>query len=164
MRPPSGPVLPLLAAGGLSCAIVVAGYANGGPAPAAQRPPRTAHALPSPAASGPPVPMARIAAVLGCRAEIIVDAQELREGGCTTGAGAFRILTFSSDAKKRAWLTEAQAYGGTYLVGTRWSVTGPSPSALAPLRAALGGTVETGDGHGHTAARHGRAPGQDRSS
>ncbi|MFH8346435.1 hypothetical protein [Streptomyces sp. NPDC018045] len=149
MRLPSGPALPLLAAGGLSCAIVVTGHVNGGPAPAARHP---AHAAPSPGAAatpGPPASMARIAAALGCRADVIIDAQELREGGCTTGAGVFRILTFSSDAKKRAWLTEAKAYGGTYLVGTRWSVTGPSRSALAPLQATLGGAVESGGGHGH---------------
>ncbi|KAA6212580.1 hypothetical protein CP973_24710 [Streptomyces albofaciens JCM 4342] len=154
MRFPSGPGLLLVAAGGLSCAIVVTGYANGGPAPAAPRP---AHAAPSPGVTGPPVSLARIAAALGCRAEVIVDAQEIREGGCTTGAGTFRLLTFSSDAKKRAWLTEAQAYGGTYLVGTRWSVTGPSRSALAPLRAALGGSLETGGGHGRPSG-HDHAP------
>ncbi|WP_050514669.1 hypothetical protein [Streptomyces rimosus] len=157
MRLPSGPVLSLVGAGGLSCAIVVAGYVNGGPAPASRHSPLPAHAAPSPGVTGPPVSMARIAAALGCRAEVIVDAQELREGGCTTRAGTFRMLTFSSDANKRAWLTEAQAYGGTYLVGTRWSVTGPSRSALAPLRAALGGAVETGGGHGRSSP-HDHAP------
>ncbi|MFD7662686.1 hypothetical protein [Streptomyces sp. NPDC059788] len=150
MRLLSGPALPLFVAGGLSCAIVVTGYADGGPAPAAQRPPHSAHATPSRAAAGPPASMARIAAALGCRADVIVEAQELREGGCTTGAGVFRILTFSSDGNKRAWLTEARAYGGTYLVGTRWSVTGPSRSALLPLRDSLGGTLESGTGHGHS--------------
>ncbi|MFI2238354.1 hypothetical protein [Streptomyces chrestomyceticus] len=147
MRFPSGPALPLLAAGGLSCAIVVVGYAHGAPVPAS---PPTRHTAPSPGPAGPPASMARIAAALGCRADIILDAQELREGGCTTRAGVFRILTFSSDAKKRAWLTEAQAYGGSYLVGTRWSVTGPSRNALLPLRNSLGGTVESGAGHGHS--------------
>lgn len=150
MKLSPGPLPPLLVAGGLSCAIVVAGYANGGPAPDGRRSPPAAHAAPSPAAPGAPASMARIATALGCRAEVIVDAQELREGGCTTGRGVFRILTFSSDSKKRAWLTEAQAYGGTYLVGTRWSVTGPSPSALVPLRDRLGGTIETGGAHGHS--------------
>ncbi|OKH99144.1 hypothetical protein A6A06_26570 [Streptomyces sp. CB02923] len=160
MRFPSGPTLPLLAAGALSCAIVVTGYANGGPAPPAQPARHTAPTAPPPHPPGPsttspaqpaqPASMARIASALGCRADVIIEAQELREGGCTTGAGVFRILTFSSDGKKRAWLTEAQAYGGTYLVGTRWSVTGPSRSALLPLRRALGGTIESGTGHGHT--------------
>ncbi|MFI0259701.1 hypothetical protein ACH4OW_11795 [Streptomyces sp. NPDC017056] len=148
MKLPSGPLLPLLVAGGLSCTIVVAGYANGGgPAPDGRRSPPAA---PSPAAPGAPASMARIASALGCRADVIVDARELREGGCTTGRGVFRILTFSSDSKKRAWLTEAQAYGGTYLVGTRWSVTGPTAAALFPLRDRLGGTIETGGAHGHS--------------
>ncbi|MEF3114692.1 hypothetical protein [Streptomyces chrestomyceticus] len=153
MRFPSGPALPLLAAGGLSCAIVVAGYAGSAPGPTPQptrQSTHTGHPAPSPDPAGPPASMARIAAALGCRADIILDARELREGGCTTRAGVFRILTFSSDAKKRAWLTEAQAYGGSYLVGTRWSVTGPSPNALSPLRNSLGGTVESGAGHGHS--------------
>ncbi|MEU7151387.1 hypothetical protein AB0B15_25685 [Streptomyces sp. NPDC045456] len=156
MRSLSGPAIPLLAAGGLACAIVVTGYANGVPAPA-PHPTRhtthtghTGHTAPSPAPAGPPASMTRIAAALGCRADIIIDAQELREGGCTTRAGVFRILTFSSDAKKRAWLAEAQAYGGTYLVGTRWSVTGPSRNALLLLRGSLGGTIESGAGHGHS--------------
>lgn len=150
MRFPSGPALPLLAAGALSGAIVVAGYANSVPAPAPPPTRHTGHTVPSPDPAGPPASVARIAAALGCRADIILDAQELREGGCTTRAGVFRILTFSSDAKKRAWLTEAQAYGGSYLVGTRWSVTGPSRNALLPLRDSLGGTVEAGAGHGHS--------------
>ncbi|MEV5596394.1 hypothetical protein [Streptomyces sp. NPDC052496] len=152
MRFPSGPALPLLAAGGLACALVVtAGFTGGGSAPAAAPPARhTPHPSAPATTPGPPASLTQIAAALGCRADVIIDAQELREGGCTTRAGVFRILTFSSDATKRAWLTEAQAYGGSYLVGTRWSVTGPSRSALLPLRDRLGGTVESGAGHGHS--------------
>ncbi|MFI5830011.1 hypothetical protein ACIA6C_22660 [Streptomyces sp. NPDC051578] len=89
-----------------------------------------------------------LAAALGCTAEITVDAEELREGACGSGASGYRIATFTADEGQRAWLAESRGYGGTYLVGDRWVVTAASAEALAPLRERLGGKVETGDAHG----------------
>ncbi|MCZ4101207.1 hypothetical protein [Streptomyces sp. H39-C1] len=111
----------------------------------------TAAAVPTtvPAVAGP-ASIQQIAAVLGCKAEISVVATELRQGSCRTGQGEFRMLTFAAETGQRDWLTEAQAYGGIYLVGTRWIVTAQSQEALKGLRATLGGTIQAAPEHaGH---------------
>ncbi|WP_412075961.1 hypothetical protein ACLF6K_09135 [Streptomyces xanthophaeus] len=88
-----------------------------------------------------------IAAAIGCTAELSVEAEELRQGGCQSGQSSFRMATFTADRGLRDWLTEAQAYGGTYLVGNRWVVTAPSAEALTALRGRLGGSLESGSAH-----------------
>ncbi|MGW7313490.1 hypothetical protein [Streptomyces sp. NPDC054854] len=88
-----------------------------------------------------------IAAVLGCTAEVTVDAEELKEAACGSGQDSYRMTTFAADQGQRAWLAESAMYGGTYLVGNRWVVTAASAEALAPLRERLGGTVANGASH-----------------
>ncbi|MFE2282913.1 hypothetical protein ACFXDJ_01855 [Streptomyces sp. NPDC059443] len=111
----------------------------GGPGPSSPAPAR--------AAAPAPAPLDRIAEALGCRAEVTVDAEELREGACEVGPQAYRMATFSTGAGREAWLAESRAYGGAYLVGDLWIVTAPSPEALTPLHDHLGGTLESGSAH-----------------
>ncbi|MFD6184429.1 hypothetical protein [Streptomyces goshikiensis] len=111
--------------------------------------PRTVAAgTPAPTSTARPASLQDIASALGCTAEIMVDAEELREGACGAGESAYRMLTFAADQGQRAWLDESQNYGGSYLVGDRWVVVAASPDALAPLRKRIGGTVESGTSHG----------------
>ncbi|MFG2388404.1 hypothetical protein ACGFYF_05925 [Streptomyces lavendulae] len=103
----------------------------------------------SPAAPGTSVE--EIAGALGCTAEMSVEADELRQGACETAQGAYRVTTFTADQGLRSWLAETRTYGGVYLVGDRWVVTGPSAQALTALHDRLGGTIETGTSHeGHS--------------
>ncbi|MGW0753565.1 hypothetical protein [Streptomyces sp. NPDC002587] len=135
------------------CAVLLTGGCGGSPAaPGAHG----AHVTSdkesgAPSASSPPSSsIEEIAAAVGCTAHVDIQADELREGGCETGQGAYRMATFAADQGQRSWLDEARMYGGTYLVGSRWVVTGPSEEALAALRGQIGGTVETGAAHsGH---------------
>lgn len=108
---------------------------------------RAASSAPGPA----PDPLDRIAAALGCSPEVTVDAQEVREGACAVEGRAFRMATFSTAQGRAAWLAESRQYGGTYLVGERWIITGPSADALTPARATLGGTLDSAPGHAHGA-------------
>ncbi|AQT75488.1 hypothetical protein [Streptomyces sp. fd1-xmd] len=106
-------------------------------------------------AAAPGTSLEEIASAIGCTAEVSVEADELRQGGCETGQGAYRMATFAAQKGLRAWLDEARAYGGVYLVGDRWVVTTRSADALNALRERLGGAVETGTAHegpssGHT--------------
>ncbi|MFE1409689.1 hypothetical protein ACIGFK_01120 [Streptomyces sp. NPDC085524] len=78
-----------------------------------------------------------------------VEAEELREGGCETAQGAYRMATFAADGGLRSWLAEARAYGGSYLVGNRWVVTARPADALGGLRDRLGGSLDTGSSHAH---------------
>ncbi|GAA2233269.1 hypothetical protein [Streptomyces indiaensis] len=81
-----------------------------------------------------------IAGLTGCKAEIRIDADELRQGLCHTEKADYLITTFPEERLKETWLEEARVYGGTYLVGTRWVVS-VKPALLESFRAKLGGTI-----------------------
>ncbi|MFD5479726.1 hypothetical protein [Streptomyces hawaiiensis] len=81
-----------------------------------------------------------IAGLTGCEAKIRTEADELREGVCRTEKGDYLITTFPEEKLKETWLEAARVYGGTYLVGTRWVVSG-KPALLESFRAKLGGTI-----------------------
>ncbi|MFD7785826.1 hypothetical protein ACFV4Q_22440 [Streptomyces nojiriensis] len=114
----------------------------------------TSAAAPSPsataatAAAAPGTSLEQIATAIGCSAEVNVEVEELRQGGCQAGQAVYRMVTFTTEQGLRAWLTEARMYGGVYLVGDRWVVTTPSEESLTALRGRLGGSLETGDTHG----------------
>ncbi|MFE9633591.1 hypothetical protein [Streptomyces sp. NPDC006463] len=136
------------------CAVLLAGGCGGSRAAqdahGAHGAHGAAHAAPGKetgAQSAPSSSIEDIAAAVGCTAHVDIQADELREGGCETGQGAYRMATFAADQGQRSWLDEARMYGGTYLVGSRWVVTGPSEEALTALRGHIGGTVETGAAH-----------------
>ncbi|MFD7838240.1 hypothetical protein [Streptomyces sp. NPDC059761] len=103
---------------------------------------------PAAASAARPAPLQAIADALGCTPEITVDAEELREGACGSGQEGFRMATFTSEQGRKTWLTEAQMYGGTYLVGPTWVITAASAEVLAGAHTRLGGTIETVSGHG----------------
>ncbi|MDC0766356.1 hypothetical protein [Streptomyces sp. HD] len=82
-----------------------------------------------------------IADLTGCKVKIRTDAEELREGVCHTEKGDYLITTFPAEKYKLTWLDSASIYGGKYLVGTRWVVSG-TPKLLEQLRPQLGGTIQ----------------------
>ncbi|MGW6984586.1 hypothetical protein ACWGE1_34910 [Streptomyces sp. NPDC054932] len=100
------------------------------------------------APAAPGTSLEQIATAIGCTAEVNVEAEELRQGGCEAGQVVYRMITFTAEPGLRAWLTEARMYGGTYLVGDRWVVTAQKEEALNTLRGKLGGSLEAGDTHG----------------
>ncbi|MFF7209060.1 hypothetical protein ACFZAU_00820 [Streptomyces sp. NPDC008238] len=102
-------------------------------------------------ATGGPVALERIGEAAGCTPQLQTDVEELRQGACTTARGAYVMLTFASAAGQKSWLEEAEPYGGSYLIGERWVVEA-DPEALEPVREKLGGRVEEGAHHGHSAA------------
>ncbi|TDD11484.1 hypothetical protein [Nonomuraea diastatica] len=105
----------------------------------------SAHHHRAPAAVDTPLPAAgldRILAAIECdRPAVQVDATDLHEVSWQTDAGRYFIMTFTTRAGQEAWLKEAQAYGGTYLVGDRWTVVS-APDLLTALHARLGGRIE----------------------
>ncbi|MEC4019570.1 hypothetical protein [Streptomyces sp. H27-D2] len=89
-----------------------------------------------------------IADAIGCTPDITAGSQELRQGACKNRRGEYRMVTFAAEKGQHAWLTEAQMYGGTYLVGKRWVVTARKEKSLRTLRTSLGGSLEKGAVHG----------------
>ncbi|MFD7026619.1 hypothetical protein ACFWAR_01110 [Streptomyces sp. NPDC059917] len=97
----------------------------------------------------------RLASALGCREEVVTDSHEFREGACTAGERQYRVLSFAKSGDREAWLTEAQAYGGTYVVGGTWVVvTGAPEPGLKALATRLGGEVKQGATHDSGHADH----------
>ncbi|MFE7185255.1 hypothetical protein [Streptomyces erythrochromogenes] len=142
---PAPRIRPSLAAAAAACVTVLlcAGCAGHAATPVAAE-----------AAATPGTTIEQIATAIGCTPEVSVEADELRQGGCGTGQGAYRMATFAAQKGLRAWLDEARAYGGVYLVGDRWVVTTQSADALNALRERLGGSVETGTSHGAPSSGH----------
>ncbi|MGE7384519.1 hypothetical protein ACQKM2_03305 [Streptomyces sp. NPDC004126] len=146
MPPSDRPTRRLLAAGAALCGALLAGGCAAEPSAQPAAAAHAAHAGRGPAAGTATVE--ELASALGCTAESITEADELRQGACTTGQGAYRLTTFAAEEGLRSWLAETRVYGGVYLVGNRWVVTAPSPEALTALRERLGGTLESGEEHG----------------
>ncbi|MFE4537789.1 hypothetical protein ACFRKB_22330 [Streptomyces scopuliridis] len=88
----------------------------------------------------------QIAAKAECEPNIQTDADELRQGNCTTDDGKYVLVTFATDRGLREWINEAKDYGGSYLVGRKWVAVGDDKVVTA-LRGRLGGTVEAGSSH-----------------
>ncbi|MFJ9609052.1 hypothetical protein ACIRS1_22210 [Kitasatospora sp. NPDC101176] len=90
---------------------------------------------------------------IGCAPEITADAADLRQGLCTVGGEETWIATFPTPRAQQAWIEEARAYGGSYLVGDEWVVV-LSDATTDLLHGLLGGTVVGGadhtGGHAHT--------------
>ena len=82
-----------------------------------------------------------IAGLVGCKVKIRTDADELREGVCHGKDGDFLITTLPEERFKLTWLDAASIYGGKYLVGTRWVVSGPE-ALLKKFRPELGGKIQ----------------------
>ncbi|MFC4112895.1 hypothetical protein [Nonomuraea zeae] len=84
----------------------------------------------------------RILAAIRCeRPQTQVDAAELHGVSCRSAADRYIVMTFATRAGEDEWLSEAESYGGTYLVGDRWTVVSAS-KLLSGLRARLGGHIE----------------------
>ncbi|MFI0817603.1 hypothetical protein ACH4TX_14040 [Streptomyces sp. NPDC021098] len=110
----------------------------------------TAHAAKELGKRGKPAALTQIADAIGCKATIITEADELRQGSCKSGKGdPYTMVTFATEKGQKDWLNTSKDYGGMYLVGARWSVTGQSSGALKPLRAKLGGAIEQGSMMNH---------------
>ncbi|QNP62988.1 hypothetical protein [Streptomyces genisteinicus] len=88
-----------------------------------------------------------IARKADCEPNIQTDAAELRQANCATADGRYVLATFATEDGRRAWLDEADDYGGTYLVGGTWVAVGDE-KVVAALRGRLGGSVRTGTDHG----------------
>ncbi|WP_338676284.1 hypothetical protein V1460_27380 [Streptomyces sp. SCSIO 30461] len=96
-----------------------------------------------------------LAAKVSCEPNVSTDAEEIRQANCETKDGTYVLSTFATDRGQREWINEANDYGGTYLVGRRWVVSGDE-KVVAALRERLGGDVETGTSHdGHTGGGNG---------
>lgn len=88
----------------------------------------------------------QIAERAGCAPDLQTDAAELRQANCATDDGTYVLTTFATDRGQREWLNQAKDYGGSYLVGRKWTVSGEA-GTVEKVRERLGGQVETTEPH-----------------
>ncbi|GIH26895.1 hypothetical protein Aph01nite_52050 [Acrocarpospora phusangensis] len=96
-----------------------------------------------------PATLEELAAKIGCTLSVQGQGKDLRQGSCSGQGNPLTLVTFDTDVNQKDWLTAAEAYGGTYLIGTRWVVVG-QPDVIDPLAGKLGGRVENADHGGHS--------------
>jgi hypothetical protein len=96
----------------------------------------------SSSASTPVMTIEQLAAALGCQATGTMKAADYRQARCTIDGADMVLLDFDTAEGQRAWVDYAVMYGGVYLVGNRWALSGKSEQYMESLRAKLVGTIE----------------------
>lgn len=110
---------------------------------------KSASARPSSPPSAKPSSVEQLAAVLGCTPRERGRASDYRQAFCETASGKYVIATFNTDQGQQDWTNFSKMYGGTYLVGPRWTVVA-GPELLKPLQVRVGGRLEEGHTPGST--------------
>ncbi|WP_113703999.1 hypothetical protein [Nonomuraea lactucae] len=85
----------------------------------------------------------QLAAKVGCKPRIQVDAKDIRTGYCKTKVGQFFVNTFLSEKDKDVWMDRAPEYN-PHLVGHRWTVLS-SLNVLKALQKPLNGDLHLND-------------------
>lgn len=86
----------------------------------------------------------QLATTLGCPAKVTLTAADYSQATCHD----LVFVNFATAEGQRAWLDGSEMYGGVYLVGERWALSGNSADYLETVQGVLGGTIERTDGHG----------------
>jgi hypothetical protein len=89
----------------------------------------------------------QIAADLGCRAELETY-KDYRQIRCNLERQSFILVDFDTDHGERVWLDYSDDYGGFYLVGENWIISGNSLAEISPLQDKFGGKITEGENHG----------------
>ncbi len=107
---------------------------------AATTTPTTAPSLPS-----KPYTVEQLAAKVGCTPKFVPGKlKDYRQASCLLDGDDFVFLDFQTSEGQRAWLDTATLYGGIYLSGRRWVLSGRSEEYMEQLRQDIGGTIEKG--------------------
>lgn len=134
---------PVLVAASL---LLAAGCGNSGEEAAA--PPQknqTTEAPPAlPSMPSPFVSVEQMATTVGCEAKASGNTKDFRQTSCIQDGDRFSFLNFDTPEAQAAWLDYALIWGGSYLVGDRWVLQGPTIDDMKKLRNSLGGEIKEG--------------------
>lgn len=95
-----------------------------------------------------PMTVLQLASGLGCEPELGGKYADYRLAWCQVKATKYVLTDFDTTEGQRTWLEHSKDYGGVYLVGERWLVTGNTLAEISPLQEKFGGKIEQGDIHG----------------
>ncbi|HET9143935.1 hypothetical protein [Actinophytocola sp.] len=114
------------------------GHGHGGQ----PRPDDAANTMPS-----EPMTVEALATAVGCQTSSPQHGSDFRQANCSGTGEKLVLLDFDTAKGQREWVDMSKAYGGVYLVGNRWTVSGNSRDYMLALQARLGGAIEQ-DTHG----------------
>lgn len=95
-----------------------------------------------------PMTVQQLAAGLGCKPHLGGKFSDYRLGSCEYKGKKIVLTDFDTDEGQSIFLSNSKDYGGVYLVGVRWIVTGNSLAEISPLQDMFGGKIEQGEIHG----------------
>lgn len=90
----------------------------------------------------------QLAAELGCTAKFRGPTKDFRQASCTKDGEPIVLLDFETPEGQSLWLENAIGFGGIYLVGDGWALSGVSEEYMESLSKTLGGTVEDKKSYG----------------
>lgn len=101
------------------------------------------------ASNAAPATLEELAAKTGCdKLRTQASGRDMRQSSCMTAKGQLTMMSFTTDQGEQEWLSQAESYGGSYLIGPRWIIVG-APAALKFFQGKLGGKLETVEHGGH---------------
>lgn len=130
----------------IAIAVLLGGCGGTDAAPPEKRPEKTTTTTSSEPA--PQYTVEQLAAKLGCTATFRGPTKGFRQGNCTKDGESIVLLDFETAENQKLWLGDAIAFGGIYLVGDRWALSGVSKEYMESLSKTLGGTVEDKQSYG----------------
>jgi len=84
----------------------------------------------------------QLATKLGCTPKFRGPTKGFRQASCMKDGEPVLLFDFETAEGQHTWLDNAISFGGVYLVGDRWAVSGVSEKYMEQLSKTLGGTVE----------------------
>jgi len=95
-----------------------------------------------------PMTVQQLAKGMGCNAQLGGKFADYRLASCEYKGKKLVLTDFDSAEGQSVFLHESKPYGGVYLVGDKWLVTGNTLAEISPLQDMFGGKIEQGDIHG----------------
>jgi hypothetical protein len=95
-----------------------------------------------------PMTVQQLAKDMGCKAQLSGKFADYRLASCEYQGKKMVLTDFDTTEGQSAFLHESKPYGGVYLVGERWMITGNTLAEISPLQDKFGGKIEQGDIHG----------------
>lgn len=95
-----------------------------------------------------PMTVQQLASGLGCKPQLGGKFSDYRLASCEYKGKKMVLTDFDTVDGQSIFLENSKDYGGVYLVGERWLITGNTLAEISPLQDKFGGKIEQGDIHG----------------
>ena len=95
-----------------------------------------------------PMTVLQLAKGMGCKPKLGGKFSDYRLASCDYKGKKLVLTDFDTTEGQSVFLDNSKDYGGVYLVGSRWLITGNTLAEISPLQDMFGGKIEQGDIHG----------------